>query len=184
MNFNILELLNNEVLDEQEKYMAFRARIVEYCSRENKVLEIFRILKDIELELETCQKGIVQVNVDKATIERLLCIIRIELRIIKYKIRHPELIEDRTTDKFPIGEWTDNKIDLIELIYSISLVHSVEHGKVSIKSIKEGFEYIFGIDLGNIHDRLDEIVSRKGLRTSYLEKLINGMNKFLDKKDE
>jgi len=183
MNFDIIKLLNDAALNEHEKYMAFRERLEEFCSTEIRVLNVFRLLKDIEAELKTCKKGIVQVNVDKATVDRLLYIIQIELQIIRYKIRHPELTEERKSGKFPIGEWTDNKADLIELIYAISLVHSVEHGKVSIKAIKEGFEFIFGIDLGNIHDRIEDIACRKGSRTRYLEKLVACLNKFLDNLD-
>ena len=155
----------------------------EYCQLEKRVLSLFRILKDIEGELESCLKGIENVSVDKSTVERLLRVIGVELNIIGYKIRYPELTEDRMSGKFPIGEWTDNKADLIELIYAISLVNSVENGKVNIKSIKEAFEYIFGIDLGNIHDRLDDIASRKVPRARYLEKLVKSLNKFLDSMD-
>ena len=183
MSFDIIELLNDVALSEHEKYMAFRERVEEYCSTEKRVLCVFKLLKDIELELKICKKGIVQVNVDKTTVDRLFRIVQIELKIIRYKIRHPELTEDRMSAKFPIGEWTGNKADLIELIYAISLINSVENGKVSIKAIKEGFEYIFGIDLGNIHDRLDDIASRKGSRTRYLEKLVECLNKFLDSLD-
>jgi len=183
MNFNIIELLNDAALNEHEKYVTFRKRLEEYCSTEKRVLSVFRLLKDIEMELKTCMKDIVKVNVDKVTIERLLRIIQIELQIIKYKIRHPGLEEVCLSGRFPIGAWTDNKADLIELIYAISLVRSVENGKVSVKAIKEGFEFIFGIDLGNIHDRIEDIASRKGSRTRYLEKLVECLNKFLDNLD-
>jgi hypothetical protein len=140
-------------------------------------------LKGIEWELEACLDGSLQVNADKPTVEKLLNIILIELQIIRYKIRHPELKEDQLSGKYPVGAWTDNKADLIELVYAISLVQSVEHGKASIKTIKEGFEYIFGIDLGNIHDRLDDIAGRKEPRARYLGKLVEYMNKFLDNMD-
>jgi hypothetical protein len=183
MPFEILELLNDEDLNEQEKCKAFRKRITERCSMENKVLDIFRILKSIEMELEASLEDTVQINVDRSTVERLLRIISIELRIIRYKIKHPGLVENPVSGNFPIGEWTGNKADLIELVYAISLVRSVEHGNVSIKAIKEGFEHIFGIDLGNIHERLDDIASRKEPRTRYLEKLVECLNKFLYSQD-
>ena len=183
MTFDVFELLNNAVLNEQEKYLAFKARLEEYCNTESRVLNIFRILKGVEMELTDCLESTIYTNLDKSTVAKLLSIIRIELQIIKYKIRHPELSEERQSGIFPIGEWTDNKADLIELIYAISLVRSVENGKVSVKAIKEGFEFIFGIDLGNIHDRLDDIASRKGTRVRYLEKLVACLNKFLDNLD-
>jgi hypothetical protein len=183
MDFNVVEFLKNETLNEMEKCKAFGDRLVEYCSKGHSVLSVFRILKGIELELRTCLKTAEEINVDKSTVERLLRIIGIELQIIKFRIRHPELTDESISGKFPIGKWTGNKIDLIELIYAISLVHSVGHGKVSIKDIKEGFEFIFGIDLGNIHDRLDDIASRKESRTRYLESLVDILNKFLDDMD-
>ena len=183
MILNVFELLNNATLNEQEKYVAFKARLEEHCNTEGRVLNLFRILKGVEMELSECLDGTIHTNPDKSTVERLLSVIRIELQIIKYRIRHPELTENHISGKFPIGEWTDNKADLIELIYAISLVRSIENGKVSIKAIKEGFEFIFGVDLGNIHDRLDDIASRKGTRTRYLEKLVACLNKFLDDSD-
>jgi len=181
MIIDVFELLNDKALNEQEKYMIFRKRLQEYCAFEKKVFSLLRILKDIEADLKGCLNDSEQASVDKSTVERLLRIIRTELRIIRYKIEYPELKED--CSKFPIGEWTDNKADLIELVYAISLVNSVENGKVNIKTIKEAFEYIFGIDLGNIHDRLDDIASRKVPRTRYLEKLVKSLNNFLDSMD-
>ena len=181
MIIDVIELLNDKALNEHEKFMIFRKRLEEYCSFEKRVYSLYRILKDIEADLKGCLNDMEQANVDKTTVERLLRIIRIEVRIIKYKIQYPDIKEER--NKFPIGEWTDNKADLIELVYAISLVNSVENGKVNIKTIKEAFEYIFGIDLGNIHDRLDDIASRKLPRTRYLEKLVKSLNKFLDNMD-
>ena len=183
MSLDIFEFLSDKTLNEHEKYVAFKARLEEYCNTDGKVLNVFRILKGIELDLETCLSRAEQINVEKSTVERLLHIIHVELRIIRYKIRHPELVQVQISGKFPIGEWTDNKADLIELIYALSLVRSVENGKVSVKAIKEGFEFIFGIDLGNIHDRLDDIAARKGTRTRFLEKLVESLNNFLDNLD-
>ena len=183
MTFDVIELLNDAALSEREKYQVFKMRLEEYCNTDKRVLNVFRILKGIEEELEDCRESTENVNVDKATIERLLRIIHIELKIIRYKIRRPKLMEVFLTGQFPIGEWTGSKADLIELIYAISLVRSVQNGKVSVKAIKEGFEFIFGIDLGNIHDRIEDIASRKGSRTRFLEKLVECLNKFLDNVD-
>jgi len=183
MNIDVIEILNNDALDEQEKYKTFKVSLEEYCSEEHGILNLFRFFKTVETDLKGCLKDTTQVNVDKLTVKKFLNATHIELRIIRYKIQHPELANERITGKFPVGEWTDNKADLIELVYAISLVHSVEHGKVSTKAIKEAFEYIFGVDLGNIHDRLNDIACRKGARARYLEKLLDGMNKYLDDVD-
>ena len=180
MSFDFLEFLNDETLNEQGKINVFRKHIEENCFKDDSVLAIFRSLKSIEMGLMAfLDDDSMQTGVNKSTVEKLLRIIHVEIRIIRYKIKHPELIEERLSGNFPIGQWTDNKADLIELIYAISLVHSVEHGKVSIKAIKEGFEYIFRIDLGNIHDRLDDIACRNEPKVRYLEKLSDSMNKYL-----
>jgi hypothetical protein len=184
MSFDVIKFLDDKALSEQEKCKAFRERLKEYCSKGYGIFSVFRMLKNIEDELEMCLNSTIHVNADKSTVERFLRIIRIELRINGYRMMRPELSEDSITAKFPIGEWTDNKADLIELVYALSAKHSVEHGNASVKSIKEGFEYIFGLDLGNIHDRLDDIASRKERRTRYLEKLLESLNKFLDDLDD
>ena len=183
MIFDVIEILNNDALNEQEKYKTFKVCLEEYCSEEHGIFCLFRFLKTVETDLKECLKGTEQVHVDKLTVKKFLNVTHIELRIIRYKINHPELAEEQIPGKYPVGEWTDNKADLIELVYAISLVHSVEHGKVSIKAIKEAFEFMFGIDLGNIHDRLDDIAGRRKPRARYLAKLLDSLNIYLDSMD-
>jgi len=180
MSIDIQQILHEIALNEHENFKEFKERLVDYCTnRENGVITLFRLLKGIEHELSECLKGNANVDVERRIIIKVLKTIRIEIDIIRYRMKHPELLDCETKKSLhPAGKWTSKKIDLIELIYAIRM--SVNKGRVTIKALQECFEYIFQIDLGDIDDRLQEIKARKGNKTQYLESLIKNLNKVYD----
>ena len=177
---DIIKILKEIALNKHENYKIFRERFTEYCSKnENAVIVLFRLLKNMEIELNDCLNGNFQVDVDRTIIIKVLKIIRIELDIIKYRMKYPELFVQKQPDTLhPVGVWTNDKIDLIELIYAVKM--SINNGNVTIKSLQDAFEYIFQVKLGNIYDRVGEINDRKGQKATYLGSLIKYLNKFLD----
>ena len=179
--FEIAEILTEIAQNENENFKTFRERFVEYCiTHEKAVIMLLRLLKGMESELSECLTGNCKVNVDRAIIIKVLKTIRIELEIIRYRMRRPgAFVHETVKVPQPAGEWTNDKIDLIELIYAIKM--SVNHGRVSIKALQDCFEYIFQVQLGNIYDRFTEINDRKYEKASYLESLIKNLNKILDK---
>ena len=180
MDINIIETLNGMSQNEHEKFKAFRERLVEYCIREKAALNLFRILKSIEIELNDCLNGRIRVDVDRAIIVKVLKTIRIELEIIRCKMKYPKLIElTCAKTPMPAGEWTDDKVQLVELIYAIYKTRSVNHGNITLKALQDSFEYIFQVKLGNISDKLREINERKGTKIRYLEILIKNLNYLL-----
>ncbi|WP_268223873.1 RteC domain-containing protein [Sinomicrobium oceani] len=74
---------------------------------------------------------------------------------------------DKTTKFF----WTGNKVDLIEMIYSLHSSAVVNHGKVDIKELAYAFEQLFNIDLGDYYHSFLEIRSRKINPTKFLDLL-------------
>ena len=177
---DIKKILQEIAENETEHFKAFRERFVSYCTRNEKaVFKLFRLLRSMEMELSGCLNGKIVVNVDREIIVKVLKTIRTELEIIKCKMRHPQLfIAEPEKSLPPVGTWTHDKIDLIELIYSIK--NCVDHGKVSIKELQRACEYIFQIKLGNIYDRLSEINERQGSKARFLESLIKNLNGILE----
>ena len=178
---DIIKILQEIAENEHENYKEFRERLTEYCmNTKNAVFGLFRILNGMKQELSECLNGTVKVNVDRAVIIKVLKAIKIEIKIIKCRMKHPEIFDNICIKPLkPAGVWTHDKIDLIELIFVIKM--SVNNGNVSIKALQECFEYIFQIKLGNIYDRFGEINERKGDKARYLESLIRYLHQILDK---
>lgn len=67
-------------------------------------------------------------------------------------------------------EWTDNKTDLVELIYALVSVGSLNKGKVDIKELTTFFEFHFQIKLGEVYRTFLSIRDRTN-KTKYLDTL-------------
>jgi len=180
-NIDIIKTINEISQDEREKLKAFKARITEYCVNTKSVLYLFRVLKELELELNDCLTGLIHINVDRSVVVKVLRTIRIELEVIKLRIKNQGLMEFSESKLVtPLGEWTDDKLNLIELIYAIYKTKSINNGKITLKQIQECFEEIFQVKLGNISNRINEIDNRKGHDKLYLDILTTNLNDFLD----
>jgi hypothetical protein len=86
---------------------------------------------------------------------------------------------------FPNGtsqlKWTGTKSALIELIYALQCVDTVNGGKVDIKQIADSFESLFNISLGNYYRHFQEIRLRKSGKATFLDLM---KEKFIQKMDE
>jgi hypothetical protein len=77
-------------------------------------------------------------------------------------------------------EWTDTKVGLIELIYSLKEQGAFNNGKADLKTIVQYFERIFSIHLGNSSSAFQEILSRKTGSTNYIDKLRDKLRQRID----
>ncbi|GGD45802.1 hypothetical protein GCM10011514_07250 [Emticicia aquatilis] len=94
-------------------------------------------------------------------------------------------LDKNTQNAFPVGlvgtyQWTDKKIDLVELIYAIHTATSINKGKVELSEIADIFGQVFNKDLSNIYRIYSEIKNRKN-PTQYLDTLKESL---LEKIDE
>lgn len=80
-------------------------------------------------------------------------------------------------------KWTDKKSALVELIYAIHTVESVNSGNIELKALAISFGRIFNIDLSDLYHIFSEIRSRKIDRTAYINRLINALIKRMDEAD-
>ena len=70
-------------------------------------------------------------------------------------------------------QWTGDKINLVELIYALYFAGCINHGCAKIKDIKEAFEEVFSIDLGEYYRAYVEIKRRKLVQGKFLRSLLN-----------
>jgi len=140
---DIIETLHEIAQNERHSFIAFEERLTNYCmNKKNAVTNLFRILKRMEIELGECLNGRNQVNVERNIIVKVLKTIRIEIEIIRCRMKHPGLFDhDLTQPDQPFGKLTNDNIDLVELIHAIKM--TVDRGKVSIKALQECIEYVF-----------------------------------------
>lgn len=174
----ILKQLTTD-LDSKTKLSRIKEVIICYCVEEKQILNCYRTLKHLELDLleysDLCN--------DKEFVKKILKIIETELDILNVRMRiaqNPNDVGENSANNLQL-KWTDSKTDLVELIYFIK--SSIGHGNDSIKHIKTCFEYFFQIKLGNIYDILNDISSRKINRTKYIDRMTVRFQNVLDQLD-
>ncbi|WP_214072602.1 RteC domain-containing protein [Mucilaginibacter sp. dw_454] len=99
-----------------------------------------------------------------------------------YALQNPSLtkLNDR-----PDANWTDSKVDLIELGYSIQSRGSVNNGKADVKLVMTALEYAFNISTGNYYAVFQQNIRiRKKSRTVYIDKLKDALDNRMDDTDE
>ena len=157
--------------------------MIEFCSSDNRIFTIYRILKEIDADIALKKKSLDPSMAD--TLEKICSYINTEVEIALFKLNQPALIDIEKNIKAdipPLLTWTDDKIALVELIYAIT--KSVNNGKGSAKMIAACFEFIFQIDLGNFYNTLSDINDRKRNVTRYLDTLPKNLLEILNRLNE
>ncbi|MEM7485489.1 MAG: RteC domain-containing protein [Bacteroidota bacterium] len=116
----------------------------------------------------------------------LLAKVRASYRYMEYINRSlSELRSDELSDnenQFPVLQFNGNKIDLVELIYALHAA-KVFKGNPDISHIQKAVERVFGVELGSIYTRFQQIRNRSGEHIKFLPKLIDAFASLLDDKD-
>ena len=80
--------------------------------------------------------------------------------------------------------WTGHKVDFVEMLYSLQLSGSVNHGKITVKESAEGMGYIFNLDITkDLYSYYSEIKQRKIEKAKFLEHLIKALKRRIDDDD-
>lgn len=80
--------------------------------------------------------------------------------------------------------WSDNKTDLIELIYALYYQGVFDNGKSDLKEIATYFEAVFNVDLGDYYRTYHQLRLRKNNRTKYLDMLKEKLSKRMNENDD
>ena len=91
-----------------------------------------------------------------------------------------EKVEDKLKGELT---WTDSKISMIELIYSLQNSNVFNNGNADIKTITSIFENIFNIELGDVYKGYNEIKERKNSKTKLLDKLQSNLIDKIESED-
>jgi len=79
--------------------------------------------------------------------------------------------------------WTNNKVDLIELIYALQTSKSINNGKSDLKEITSVFEEMLNVNLNGYSRAFIEIRNRKLSPTKFLDLLKLSLQKRVDELD-
>jgi len=109
----------------------------------------------------------------------LLSYLHAEIQYILLCLKYPsEKGRNEKPKKTPASEvnvqlqWTAQKIDLIEMIYSLFHSKSINNGDVEIKYIVEAFENLFNMSLGKYYRAYLDITRRKVIRPKFISGLL------------
>ncbi len=80
--------------------------------------------------------------------------------------------------------WTDKKTGLIEILYALQSMGSLNNSKAELRQIARLFEVAFHIDLGNYSRAFQEIRLRKKGRAQFLDRMKEMLIKRMDEADE
>ena len=175
---SIIQNLKNEEVN--KRLESFVHEMIEFCSSDNRIFTVYRILKEIEADIALKKKSLNPSMAD--TLEKICSYINTEVEITLFKLNQPALIDIENKIKAdipPLLTWTDDKVALVELIYAIT--KSVNNGKGTTKMIAACFEFIFQVDLGNFYNTLSDINLRKRNVTRYLDTLPKNLLEILNR---
>jgi hypothetical protein len=96
--------------------------------------------------------------------------------LVEYLAREIEKIDDPEGNKKVLTRsplrWTDNKIDLYEIIYALYYAGSVNHGKATITDLAVAFEKMFNIEMrSDIYHSPKDMIQRND-SAKFLNRLV------------
>lgn len=149
----------NEV---NSRFHIFVDELSNFSANEQRIFSAYRVLSRVRVDVCSKNRAIDLTVFD--LFERITTLIDTEIITI-LKLKNPGLIKlDRSVSENEpeLLNWTEDKNDLIALIYAIA--KSIDNDKAKIKKINRCFEYIFQIDPGNVYDALGILIyGRKAL---------------------
>ncbi|WP_286388528.1 RteC domain-containing protein [Myroides marinus] len=95
-------------------------------------------------------------------------------KILEFDIHNNQILSSNLV-------WSESQNALIELIYALYLSGSINNGKGEIRKIAVFFQQLFGIKLLEIHHAFHRMKTRAKSKTSYLDKLKEVLEEYMDK---
>jgi hypothetical protein len=119
---------------------------------------------------------------------KVACLLAYDLLTV-YLNKKVENIHGNADESFVVNEaslplrWTGSKIALVELIYALQASGCINHGHAGIKDLKEMFEKVFEIELGDCYRLFLEIKARNHT-TKFLDQLCESLNNKIESQDQ
>lgn len=176
-NKNQIKYLNKNI-DKLQLYITDNLEFYHYYRREATFLDEQYFLRgrvDIRLHLDTLH-FLIDDEFSTSHDNTVATIMAYEMLIIYLKEEIQKLEDNAMETTLNVNQnsklfWTANKTDLVELIYALHSVQSLNSGTADIKEIAQVFEQVFNIELGDFYRTYLEIKSRKIQQVKFLDKL-------------
>ena len=203
MSYNILtEMDFFKVIDEvsdkaevnkvQEAYHQFVTQVIDLCHRTIESKEALHALVFAETELQyhpllhSGSECVLCLYIKKA-----LAFIRKMMLQAKTSVTHappmptPMVMEKKSMNTTSPICWTGNAVDLVEMVYGICVMGSVNDGEVKFKDLAQAMYQFFGVKAKDCYRFYTDIRRRKNYsRTYFLDKMQEKLNDKMRKDDE
>ena len=192
--FNYINTQINGDADLQElqgMYNDFVVTVINLCqSPENKEALHALVFTETELQyhplLHSGSECVLCLYIKKA-----LSFIRKMMQQAKTSVTHatlippPMAIEKNNTNTVSPICWTGNAVDLVEMVYGICVMGSVNDGDVKFKDLAQAMYQFFGVKAKDCYRFYTDIRRRKNYsRTYFLDKMQEKLNDKMRKDDE
>lgn len=188
--FKVINNLGGKMeLDQiREEYHQFVTRVIDLCHRTSESKEALYALVFAETELQYhpllhpdtgCALGLY--------IKKALSFIRKMMQQVKVsagKGASVAVAHEQTDKVLPIC-WTGNAVDLVEMVYGICVMGSVNDGEVKFKELAQAMYQFFGVKGKDCYRFYTDIRRRKNYsRTYFLDKMQEKLNDKMRRDDE
>ena len=192
--FKIIENIGSkpELSEVQGAYHKFVTQVIDLCHRTTESREALHALVFAETELQyhpvlvSCSECVLCLYVKKA-----LAFIRKMMRQAKASVTHappiptPMAVEKKNANTASPICWTGNAVDLVEMVYGICVMGSVNDGDVKFKDLAQAMYQFFGIKAKDCYRFYTDIRRRKNhSRTYFLDRMQEKLNDKMRKDDE
>ena len=188
--FRLLDTVQHDGLQAlQEAYHHFVGEVVELCR--SHVRQAVFALSYAETELAFHQAVAVEEGTDAVglLVKKALAFIRkMQEHVVAVYHLHGEVATvdvAGAVDTKPLVKWTGNTVDLVEMIYGICVMGSVNDGEVKFKDLAQAMYQFFGIKAKDCYRFYTDIRRRKNhSRTYFLDRMQEKLNDKMRKDDE
>ena len=188
--FRLLDTVQHDGLQAlQEAYHHFVGEVVELCR--SHVRQAVFALSYAETELAFHQAVAVEegTNAVGLLVKKALAFIR---KMQEHVVAVYHLYGEVATvgvagavDTKPLVKWTGNAVDLVEMIYGICVMGSVNDGEVKFKDLAQAMYQFFGIKAKDCYRFYTDIRRRKNYsRTYFLDRMQEKLNDKMRRDDE
>lgn len=183
-----IQLLAEPVITPDEldsSFESFIKAIIQYCQGQSPISELYFCLNYIKVLLirgecrhENC-KAVIHVAV--LYMESVIAWVFHTLFLTSFDRTDTQSISKSTT----ILKWTDEIINLVEIIYACHTVEPFNKGKVTLKCLSDYICAVFGVNIENISNYYAKIRQRKADdRAYFINRLHDALLKRMDEDDE
>lgn len=171
----------------EELFREFNKVLYSFCNEEQDRITIFRTLRYTRIRLHIMRKYLPEenaptCNMQSRFLDTAIGYISTELDLLRCYDRKQE-----STQLNSLHHWTGTLVELVELIYGLQELRSIDDGETAINELITFFGRIFGMNIksSQCYNSYSDMKSRKSeSRTYFLDKLRERLNLRMQRDDE